>query len=142
MKKRILSILAIALVVANVNAASVSTVDGNGKRDAKVETVNNDANVKYVGETKDNGIVFDVNYENPKSQRFVLVISNSQGDVLFNQSYRDAAFRKTIMVKKDSDAAGSVTFSVRSNGDEIFSKTFQIDTEAQVIRKVTVKPVN
>ncbi|WP_447641925.1 MULTISPECIES: hypothetical protein [Chitinophagaceae] len=142
MKKRILSILAIALVVANVNAAGVSTVDGNGKRDAKVETVNNDANVKYVGETKDNGIVFDVNYENPKNQRFVLVISNSQGDVLFNQSYRDAAFRKTIMVKKDSDAAGSVTFSVRSNGDEIFSKTFQIDTEAQVIRKVTVKPVN
>ncbi len=145
MKKRILSILVIGLIVANVNAAAPKTSEDKGRKDEKVESAvnkGNEASVKYVGETKDNGIVFDINVQNSAAQRFVLVVSNSQGDILFNQSFKDVNFHKTVMIKKDSDAEGAVNFSVRSNGSELCSKTFQIDTESRIVRKVFVKSVN
>lgn len=144
MKKRILSILAIGLLVANVQAANVATAKDNGKKDAKIEKSNEDskgANVTYVGETTDSGIVFDVNYANPTGQRFLLVLTNTQGEVLFDQSFKGSDFHKTIMIKKDSDVSGTVKFSVRSNGSEVYSKAFQIDTEAKVVRNVVVTPI-
>ncbi|MFT4204112.1 MAG: hypothetical protein QM610_09395 [Chitinophagaceae bacterium] len=141
MKKRILSILAIAFVVANAYAANVVGNDGNGKKEDKVERVK-DVNVKYVGETSDNGIVFDVNYANPTGQRFILVISNSQGEVLFNQSFKGADFHKTVMIKKDSDAVGNVKFAVKSNGNELYSQAFQIDMESHFVNNVVVKAIN
>ena len=145
MKKRILSILAIGLIVASVHAAKVATIDDKGNKNPKIEKANverGDASVKYVGETTDNGIVFDVNYENPTGQRFVLAISNSQGDIIFYQNYKGFGFHKTVVIKNDAETVGTVSFSVKSNSDEIFSKTFQIDTESKVVRNVVVKSVN
>lgn len=142
MKKRILSILAIGLVVANVNAATVKDNNKGDKNTTTTEKERSDVGVKYIGESTDNGVVFDVNYSNPTGERFVLVISNNQGDVLYNQSFKGADFRKTVMIKKDSDATGAVKFTVRSSNSEVFSKSFSIDTEARVVRTVVVKSIN
>lgn len=143
MKKRILSILAIGLVIANVNAASLKSIDDKGKSEAKIEKgVEKGASVKYLGEAKDNGIVFDVDFDNPTGGSFLLEISNSQGDDLYSQTFSGSNFHKTIMINKDSDSEGKVTFSLKSKGNGLYSKAFSIDTETRVLRNVVVKSVN
>ncbi|PZP49656.1 MAG: hypothetical protein DI598_07300 [Pseudopedobacter saltans] len=143
MKKRILSILMVSLIVANVNASGIDNKE-KGKTNEKVENsdVAKGATVKFIGEAKDNAIVFDVDFDNPTGKNFLLEISNSQGDDLYSQTFSGVNFHKTIMIRKDSDAAGKVKFSLKNRGNDIYSKSFSIDTETRVLRNVVVKSVN
>jgi|GEM_PF-6273633 len=141
MKKRVLSILAIGLIVANVNAATVARIDGKEKSAVENNGIG-EASVKYVGEVSETDIMFDVDFNNPSGKTFLLVIFNSQGDELYNQVFKGADFHKTIMVKKDADMVGNIRFALKRGGNDIYSQAFSIDTQTRIVKNVVVKSVN
>lgn len=137
MKKGILSIFVAATLLLNYNSLYAKNIDEKSNKGASGEgNVSSGVSVKFIGESKDNGVVFDVDFSNLKGQNFTLEISNNQDENIYRQSFSDVNFHKTIMIKKDSDTPGKVTFLLRSKGNDFYSKSFTIDTKTYVLRSV------
>lgn len=93
--------------------------------------------IKYVG-TNEEGIIFNVKYENTDSSKFDLIIKNHYGDVVFQQQYNEINFdKKIILAKEPGDAV--LTFIIKSPTQN-FKQTYQINTTTRVVEDVVVVP--
>ena len=91
MKKQVLNFRKAMLVAALVSAVSFSAMAApetsrNGKSDKTAQN-----NIQYVGTTND-GVVFNVKYDNADSVKFDLIIKNEYGDVVYQQTFNDKNF--------------------------------------------------
>ena len=138
MKKQVMNFRKAMLVAALVSAVSFSAMaaPATNKNDKNDKTTQN--NIQYVGST-DNGIVFNVKYDNTDFAKFDLIIKNEYGEVVYQQTFSDRNFdRKVMLVKEPGDAR--LTFIIK--GAETYKQSFDITTVSKTVEDVVVKNSN
>jgi len=135
MKKQVLNFRKAMVVAALVSAVSFSAMAApatskNGKSD---KTEHN--NIQYVG-TTDDGIVFNVKYDNADSSNFDLVIKNEFGEIVYQQTFNDKNFDKRVMLVKEPGDA-HLTFIIK--GADTYKQSFDISTVTRTVEDVVVK---
>ncbi len=92
--------------------------------------------VQYVGAT-DQGVVFNVKYDNATAEPFSLIIKNEYGDVVYQQQFKDKNFEKKVLLTKEPGEA-RLTFIIRSVSANV-KQTFDISTTTKTVEEVVVK---
>ena len=112
--KKSISVLSAALLL-SVTAASAAPI---------IEKIVTPADqlvaVKYVGAT-DANFVFRLTFENASAEKFWLIVKNDAGDVVFQQSFKDAHFAKTIQLPK-LEGEMHPTFIIRTGAEQVERK--------------------
>lgn len=146
MKKKIFGLLVIAATLANasVNAAVINEKDKDAKantaKSAENDKINEEASVNYLGEMSSTNIVFDVAYANPSGKPFKILITNNQGDPLFEQVFKGSDFNKKVMIKKDPDTNGMVNFYVKPfKSKASYAKSFYLNTDSKFVTNTSVE---
>ena len=109
------------------------TSKANGGNDKKVSPAEAQVSVKYEG-TKDNHIVFKVEFENPTAQKFWLIIKNDNGDIVYHHQFSDTNFAKNICFE-NTDTEIQPTFVIRTSDNTDIVRQFQV---AKTITESTV----
>lgn len=132
MKKQVSNFRKAILVATLISAVSFSAMAAPvaGKEEKSAQN-----NIQYVG-TTENGIVFNVKYNNADAARFDLIIKNEYGDVVYQQSFNDKNFdKKVVLVKEPGDAR--LTFIIK--GADTYKQSFDISTVTRTVQDVVVK---
>ena len=90
--------------------------------------------VRHLGNTAE-GMYFRVQLDNESGERFTVTVKDSEGSVLYQETYRDKKFDKKFQVPKSADSR--VVFTIRSLKTNN-AETFQVDTNTRVIEEVIV----
>ncbi|QES89615.1 hypothetical protein [Rhizosphaericola mali] len=145
MKKKIFGLLVLAATVANVtvNAATINEKEKEAKAAVKStedDKLKDEASVNYLGEMNSTSIVFDVAYANPSGKAFKILITNNQGDPLFEQVFKGSDFNKKVMIKKDPDTNGMVNFYVKPfKSKASYAKSFYLNTDTKFVSNTSVE---
>src|SRR5580700_1651387 len=70
--------------------------------------------VKYLG-TQDDVILFNVSVENPNGSKFSVIVTDNEGNQIFQEVYNDRKFDKRFRLPKSE--TGKLTFVVRNFKD-------------------------
>jgi len=127
-----LSIVAVAAVILVSNPLNTFANGGDKKITLNEEQVS----VQYIG-SKDNSVVFRVEFENPTAAKFWLIIKNDAGDVIYRKQFSETHFAKSINFQKE-EADIHPTFVIR-NGDNEIVRQFAVTrtvTENTVVTKL------
>jgi len=122
-----------AVVVFFSNAASAN--EGGSKKASSV--TEEQVSVKYQG-TTENNIIFKVEFENPTSEKFSLIIKNDNGDVVYHQQFSDAHFSKSVFFQ-NTDAQIHPTFIIRTGNNNEIVRQFAVNrtlTENTVVTRL------
>jgi len=122
-----------AVVVFFSNAASAN--EGGSKKASSV--TEEQVSVKYQG-TTENNIIFKVEFENPTSEKFSLIIKNDNGDVVYHQQFSDAHFSKSVFFQ-NTDAQIQPTFIIRGANNNEIVRQFAVNrtlTESTVVTRL------
>ncbi len=99
---------------------SYSNTNNGGEKTAKeavTPLTQNQLQVQYTGSNED-GVRFNVQFENPGAQRFQLIIKNPEGDILYQGQFSDVHFNKTIQFVAEEQELNP-TFIIRSGKQQI-----------------------
>jgi hypothetical protein len=122
-----------AVVVFFSNAASAN--EGGSKKASSATEAQ--VSVKYQG-TTENNIIFKVEFENPTSEKFSLIIKNDNGDVVYHQQFTDAHFSKSVFFQ-NTDAQIHPTFIIRTGNNNEIVRQFEVNrtlTESTVVTRL------
>jgi len=116
---RVVKGIAVALTAVVVLVSNPLTSQANGGRNnnKKASVTDEQVTVKYQG-TRDNNVIFKVEFENPTAARFWLIIKNDNGDVVYHQPYTDTHFSKNVTFQ-NADADIHPTFVIRNGSNEV-----------------------
>lgn len=113
--KAIFAILAAAvLIVAVPSFSNANGIDNHKKSSSLIEK---QVTVNYVGATENN-LVFRVEFENPTAQKFLLIIKNDAGEVVYQKQFSDVNFVKSVYIPKEETDI-TPTFIIRNGNDEV-----------------------
>ena len=143
MKKQILNTIAKRFFLGNILAASLFIT---AQSKANIVLPNNISHIdsaitskldlKYIGITNE-GLEFDVKYNNISGNNFTFVIKDEYGEVLFEQSYNNKQFFKKVQLPQVGDVK-SLTFTIVSDKNKLVqSKNVKITTN--IVEDVLVK---
>jgi len=107
----------LALLVASPFNSKANNGKEKGVKEAVAPWADGKLSVQYTGSTED-GVMFNVKFENTGAEKFWLIIKNNEGDVLFQAQFSDVHFNKNIQFLRDGDNVNP-TFIVRSGKQEI-----------------------
>ncbi len=107
----------------------------NNKKTIEIISSGNTCAVQFSGST-DEALFFDVKANNPKGDKFTLIIQNDDGDVLFTKDYNDKDFSKRIKLLRDENSS-RYNFSIRSANKDL-ETNFAISTVTRVVDDVIV----
>ncbi|MBS1604660.1 MAG: hypothetical protein JST42_18485 [Bacteroidetes bacterium] len=133
--KQVIAAAFTAVVVLFSNAASANEGGINSKKTSSV--TEEQVNVKYQG-TTENNIIFRVEFENPTSEKFSLIIKNDNGDVVYHQQFTDAHFSKSVFFQ-NTDAQIHPTFIIRTGNNNEIVRQFAVNrtlTESTVVTRL------
>jgi len=92
--------------------------------------------VKYQG-AQDDMLVFNVSYNNPAGQKFVILITDQDGNQLFQDIFRDKSFYRQFKVPEvDKDL---ITFAFRHGQEAPVEKRFAVNINSHLIQEVAIK---
>jgi hypothetical protein len=131
--KHVIAAAFTAVVVLFSNAASANE-GGSKKTSSPTEA---QVSVKYQG-TTENNIIFKVEFENPTSEKFSLIIKNDNGDVVYHQQFTDAHFSKSVFFQ-NTDAQIHPTFIIRTGNNNEIVRQFEVNrtlTESTVVTRL------
>ena len=140
MNTKVVKAIAVALtsVVVLVSNPMTSKANGGGINSNKKSSLTEEqVSVKYQG-TTDNNIVFKVEFENPTSEKFSLIIKNDNGDVVYHQQFTDAHFAKSVYFQ-NTDSEIRPTFIIRSANNNEVVRQFSVNktlTENTVVTRL------
>lgn len=120
MNTKVVKAIAVAMTsVVLLSNPIISKANGGDTHNSKKTSLTEDqVSVKYQG-TKDNSLVFKVEFTNPTAEKFSLIIKDDNGDVVYNQQFTDANFSKTVLFQ-NADTEIHPVFIIRSaNGSDI-----------------------
>ena len=119
LSSRVVKVIAVALtaVVVLVSNPLTSQANGGGINNKKASVTEEQVSVKYQG-THDNNVVFKVEFENPTTEKFWLIIKNDAGDVVYHQQFNSAHFSKSVFFQ-NTDSEIHPTFVIRNGNNEI-----------------------
>lgn len=89
--------------------------------------------IKYVGCTED-GLFFNVKFNNEKGQHVDILITDENGETMYEGSFSDKFFDKKFLLPEDSDAS-LVTISLKS-GKESFVKSYTV--KSSIVKNVAI----
>ena len=143
MKKQTLNTIAKRFFLGNILAAALflsAQAKANTflpENDTHVDsTIANKLDLKYLGNTNE-GLEFDVKYNNVSGKYFSFVIKDENGEVLFEQSYNNKQFYKKVQLPSVADVK-SLTFSILSDKNKLVqSKEVKITTN--IVEDVLVR---
>ena len=119
-KKTLFAASAAFILLAAFPAYSNATNGGEKTAKAK-ETITpltqGQLSVQYTG-SNENGVRFNVQFENTGAQHFQLIIKNPEGDILYQGVFSDVHFNKTIQFLPEEDQLNP-TFIIRAGKQEI-----------------------
>ena|SRR2546423_27668 len=115
--------------------APVQSMANNSNHTIEIISNENTASVKFAGST-DNALFLDLKVNNPKGDKFTLVIQDNDGIVLFTKDYTDTSFTKKIKILKDDDNS-RYNISIRSVNKGL-EHNFAVSTVSRIIDDVTV----
>src|ERR1700738_4147558 len=97
MNTKVVKAIAVAMTsVVLLSNPLLSKANGGEINNSKKTSLTEDqVSVKYQG-TKDNSVVFKVEFSNPTAEKFSLIIKDDNGDVVYNQQFTDANFSKLV----------------------------------------------
>jgi outer membrane lipoprotein-sorting protein len=93
--------------------------------------------VKYLG-AQDDVILFNVSVENPSGNKFSVIVSDNEGNQIFQQVYNDRKFDKRFRLPKSE--TGKLTFVVR-NFKDASDDVHSFEVSDKVIEDVVVTAV-
>ena len=135
--KRIFLAAATALTVLIASPFNSHAANGDGKVKATTTPLaDSRLTVHYTGSHED-GLTFNVQFENPGAQKFWLIIKDNDGQTLFQELFSDVHFNKNVKFLRSEDDI-LPTFIIRSGKEEI-KHTFSISrkvTENIVVTKL------
>jgi hypothetical protein len=121
--------LSVATAHAQSTASGVSTASGAGQSE-------NAATVTYLG-TQDDMLIFNVSYDNPQGNRFLVTVKDQDGTQLYQNPFRDKAFYKQFKLpKSDRD---KIVFVIRNGEQAPIVKTFSVNVNSHFVQEVAVK---
>lgn len=94
------------------------------------------SNVQFTGSTSD-ALLFKVSINNENAEHFSLTIKNSNGIVLFNDTYSDVNFQKQFKVIKGSDDGDRYYFTINSASKNL-NETYVVSSKTHVVDDVTI----
>ena len=98
--------------------------------------VTDSATVKYLG-MQDDLLIFNVSYDNPKGDKFVVAVKDQDGTQLYQNLFKDKAFNKQFRLPKtDKD---KVIFVIRNGQDAPIVKTFAVNVDSRFVQEVAIK---
>jgi len=99
-------------------------------------TIEKNAEVKYIGNAEDQ-VVFNVSYNNPNSNKFVVTVLDEDGTKLFQSVYSDKKFDKRFKLPQSEKT--KLTFEIRNNREIELRQTFEINT--RIVEDVVVTKI-
>ena len=121
--KAVAKIIAVAVAATVIVVSNPQTTLANGGGSKKAAT-EEQVSVKYQGAVN-NSIAFKVEFENPTSEKFSLIIRNDNGDVVYHQQFSDAHFSKNVYIA-DAEADIHPTFIIRTANNTEIVRQFQV----------------
>jgi hypothetical protein len=98
--------------------------------------VSDSATVRYLG-MQDDLLIFNVSYDNPKGNKFVVAVKDQDGTQLYQNLFKDKAFNKQFRLPKtDGD---KVIFVIRNGQDAPIVKTFTVNVDSRFVQEVAIK---
>lgn len=117
-----------------LTAASLGSLPAGAQTSLEKTGIENPAVVKYLG-TAHNRSVFQVQLDNESGERFVVSIKDAEGNLLFQETYRDKKFDKKFLVET-ADAEPKLLFMIRNN--KSIDQVFSVNRETRVIEDIVV----
>ncbi|HXB95476.1 MAG TPA: hypothetical protein VNU70_09970 [Puia sp.] len=125
--KAVAKIIAVAFGAIVVLASNplASQANGGHNDNKKASLTEEQVSIKYVG-TTNNQVVFHVDFENATGERFVLIVRNDNGDVVYQQSFNDTRFSRNVLID-NGGADIQPTFVIRSSGKPEIVRQFRVE---------------
>jgi hypothetical protein len=121
--------LSIATAHAQSTASGVSATSETAQSE-------NAASVRYLG-TQDDMLIFNVSYDNPEGNRFLVTVKDQDGTQLYQSLFWDKAFYKQFKLpKSDRD---KIIFVIRNGERAPIVKTFSVNVNSHFVQEVAVK---
>jgi hypothetical protein len=114
-------------------ARAQSTGSGAGPGDSSAEKA---AVVKYLG-IQDDMLIFNVSYNNPEGNKFLLAVKDQDGNQLYQDLFRDKMFYKQFKLPKSDKER--VVFVIRDGLQKPIVKTFDINIDSHLVQDVAIK---
>jgi hypothetical protein len=96
------------------------------------------ADVKYIPVTDSQG-VFNVAYDNATGSKFILQITDQDGNQIYQGTFSDKKFSRNFQLA-DPEGYNKLVFVIRNLGDHT-SQRFEVETQTHLIEDVTVREV-
>ena len=96
------------------------------------------ADVKYIPVTDSRGI-FNVVYDNATGSRFVVQVTDQDGNQIYRGIFSDKKFSRNFQLA-DPEGYSKLVFEIRNLGDHT-SQRFEVETQTHLIEDVTVREV-
>ena len=110
MKKQIMTTIA-KFTAAGLLLFTVATTNAQTTTSASTDK---NAEVTYVG-TQEDVILFNVSVANPNGNKFSIIVTDNEGNQLFEEVYNDRKFDKRFRLPKSE--TGKLTFVIRNYKD-------------------------
>ena len=110
MKKKIMTTIA-TFTAAGLLLFTVATTQAQTTTNA---SIGKNTTVKYLG-TQDDVIMFNVSVDNPNGNKFSVIVTDNEGNQLFQEVYNDKQFDKKFKLPKSE--TGKLSFVVRNFKD-------------------------
>jgi len=121
------NILAAVLFLSVQANAATTHINNNKEGDNKVQ-------VKYTG-SSDDALIFTVKYDNPSGNKFDISFVDENGEVIYQDTFRDKNFVKRFSVPKSEYK--KLAIIVKGQNDTAEQK-FDIKIESRQVENVTI----
>lgn len=140
MKTQTINTIAKKLFVASLLTASLffsaQTFAARNFGDSTIkENLAGKVSVKYIGNSED-GIFFNVKYNNEKGKYFDVVIKDESGEILYSGNFNDKSFDKKFLLPKDHEVS-SLSIAVIA-GKNDFVQNYNVTVKSNTYTDVVV----
>ena len=136
MNTKFVKAIAVALASFVIFVSNPASANEGGSKKASSVT-EEQVSVKYLG-TTDNNIIFKVEFDNPTTEKFSLIIKNDNGDVVYHQQFNDAHFAKSVYFQ-NTESEIHPTFIIRTSNNNEIVRQFAVNktlTESTVVTRL------
>lgn len=84
-------------------------------------------------------LLFQVNVENASGEKFIIVVKDENGSVLYRGGFTDKDFSKKFRVPKGE--TGKITFVVKSESTNKV-ESFEVNSNTRIVEEVVVRKVS
>lgn len=99
--------------------------------------MHNMASVKHLG-NPEGSILFQVKYENLTGDKFSVIIKDTDGAVLYQETYKDKNFDKKFQLP--AGEADKIRFIIKAAGNKE-AQTFEVNTSTRLVEEIVVNKV-